>query len=125
MERQTKSRSPQGRTLDVTYAREEPRNLAHRHGLAQPERANALCRALSCWIAFLRVIYGGGGRRQAVLESCLCGAITAGAFPLLEYFNLPSSLAAAVGACIGTLGVKKVAALADRFTDFKLPKRQE
>jgi lambda family phage holin len=81
--------------------------------------------ALSCWIAFLRVIYGGGGRRQALLESCLCGAITAGAFPLLEYFNLPSSLAAAVGACIGTLGVKKVAALADRFTDFKLPKRQE
>ena len=23
--------------------------------------------ALSCWIAFLRVIYGGGGRRQALL----------------------------------------------------------
>ena len=81
--------------------------------------------ALSCWIAFLRVIYGGGGRRQALLESCLCGSITAGAFPLLEYFNLPASLAAALGAIIGTLGVKKVAALADRFTDFKLPKRQE
>ncbi|MCK8688117.1 phage holin, lambda family [Pseudomonas umsongensis] len=80
--------------------------------------------ALSCWIAFLRVIYGGGGRRQALLESCLCGAITAGAFPLLEYFNLPSSLAAALGAVIGTLGVKKVADLADRFTDFKLPKRE-
>ncbi|NBB58947.1 phage holin, lambda family [Pseudomonas sp. ODNR1LW] len=80
---------------------------------------------LSCWIAFLRVIYGGGGRRQALLESCLCGAITAGAFPLLEYFNLPSSLAAALGACIGTLGVKKVASLADRFTNFKLPKQQE
>jgi lambda family phage holin len=79
---------------------------------------------LSCWIAFLRVIYGGGRLRQAFLESCLCGAITAGAFPLLAYFNLPSSMAAALGAFIGTLGMKKVAALAERCTDIQISRRK-
>ena len=37
--------------------------------------------ALSCWIGFLGAIYGGDGRRQALLEYCLCDVITAGAFP--------------------------------------------
>lgn len=77
--------------------------------------------ALACFIAFMRVMYCRGGWRLAFLESCLCGAFTAGAFPLLDYFGLPQSLAAALGAFLGMLGVKKIAALADRFADLKLP----
>jgi lambda family phage holin len=79
--------------------------------------------ALSGAVGALRIIYGGGALRQAVLEACLCALITAGAFPLLEYFELPQNMAAAVGAFVGALGMKKIAALADRFSDLKLPNR--
>jgi lambda family phage holin len=79
--------------------------------------------ALSGAVGALRIIYGGGARRQVVLEACLCALITAGAFPLLEYFDLPQNMAAALGAFVGALGMKKIATLADRFADLKLPKR--
>lgn len=78
---------------------------------------------LSFAMAAVRIIYGGGTRRQAGLEACLCALFTAGAFPLLEYFGLPQNLAAALGGGIGFIGVKKIADLADRFADFKLPRR--
>lgn len=77
--------------------------------------------ALSFVMAALRIIYGGGTRRQAVLEASLCTLLTAGAFPLLEYFGLPQNLAAGLGGGIGFIGVKKIADFADRFADFKLP----
>lgn len=76
---------------------------------------------LSCWIAFLRVMYSGHGWKAGLLEGCLCGAITFGMFPVLGYFNLPPSLAAALGALVGTLGVKKVISLAERYTDTHVP----
>ena len=76
---------------------------------------------LSCWIAFLRVMYSGAGWKAGVLEGCLCGAITAGMFPLLAYFNLPPALAAAMGALVGTLGVKKIIVLAERYANTKAP----
>ena len=79
--------------------------------------------ALSFAISALRIIYGGGTRRQAALEALLCTLFTAGAFPLLEYFGLPQNLAAALGGGIGFIGVKKISDLADRFADFKLPTR--
>lgn len=79
--------------------------------------------ALSCWIAFLRVMYNRGGWRQSILEAALCGAITAGAFPLLEYLGLPLNLAAALGAIIGTLGVKKIVSMAEQYADLKFPTR--
>jgi lambda family phage holin len=78
---------------------------------------------LSCWIAFLRVMYNRGGWRQSILEAALCGAITAGAFPLLEYLGLPLNLAAALGAIIGTLGVKKIVSMAEQYADLKFPGR--
>ncbi|MDD2092402.1 phage holin, lambda family [Pseudomonas guariconensis] len=80
---------------------------------------------LSFVTALLRIIYGGGTRRQAILEASLCMLLTAGAFPLLEYFGLPQNLAAGLGGGIGFLGVKKIAGLADRFADFRLPRRTE
>ncbi|MNC03783.1 Phage holin family (Lysis protein S) [compost metagenome] len=78
---------------------------------------------LSFVMALLRIIYGGGTRRQAVLEASLCMLLTAGAFPLLEYFGLPQNLAAGLGGGIGFIGVKKIADFADRFADFKLPSK--
>lgn len=78
---------------------------------------------LSFLMALLRIIYGGGTRRQAFLEASLCALFTAGAFPLLEFFGLPQNLAAALGGGIGFIGVKKIAELADRYADFKLPGR--
>ncbi|AJO79389.1 phage holin, lambda family [Pseudomonas sp. MRSN 12121] len=80
--------------------------------------------ALSFVVGALRIIYGGGTRRQALLEACLCTLITIGLIPLLEYFGLPQSFATPAGVFIGFLGVKKIAELADRFADFKLPSRK-
>lgn len=79
--------------------------------------------ALSAIVGGLRIIYGGGTRRQALLEASLCTLITIGLIPVLEYFGLPQNLATAAGVFIGFLGVKKLSAWADRFADFKFPSR--
>ena len=76
-------------------------------------------------ISALRIIYGGGTRRQAKLEATICMLQTTSLIAVLEYFGLPSSLATPAGIWIGFLGVKKIADLADRFADFKLPRRSE
>jgi lambda family phage holin len=81
--------------------------------------------AASAAMAVLRIIYGGGTRRQALLEATICMLLTTSLISVLEYFGLPSSLATPAGIWTGFLGVKKIADIADRFTDFKLPKRQE
>ena len=80
---------------------------------------------LSFVMAALRIIYGGGTRRQAMLEATICMLLTTSLIAVLEYFGLPSSLATPAGIWIGFLGVKKIADLADRFADFKLPRRSE
>lgn len=78
---------------------------------------------LSALMAAVRIIYGGGTRRQALLEATICTLMTIGLIPVLEYFGLPQNFATAAGVFIGFLGVKKLADLADRFADFKLPRR--
>jgi len=78
---------------------------------------------LSLVTSALRIIYGGGTRRQAALEALLCALLTAGAFPLLAYFGLPENLAASLGGGIGFIGVKKISVWADRLADIKLPPR--
>ena len=80
---------------------------------------------LSFVMAALRIIYGGGTRRQAMLEATICMLLTTSLIAVLEYFGLPSTLATPAGIWIGFLGVKKIADLADRFADFKLPKRSD
>lgn len=80
---------------------------------------------LSALVGLVRVIYGGGPWREALLEALLCTLVTIGLIPVIQYLGLPQNLATTVGIFVGYLGVKKVASLADRFTDFKLPKRQE
>jgi len=81
--------------------------------------------SLSFVMAALRIVYGGGTRRQALLEATICTLLTISLISVLEYFGLPSSLATPAGIWIGFLGVKKIANLADRFADFKLPRRSD
>jgi lambda family phage holin len=77
---------------------------------------------LSCVMAFVRIVYGGGTRRQAICEGTLSGGLTLTLISGLEYFGFPSSLAAFVGGWVGILGVKKIVGLAERYADSKLPK---
>ncbi|MFN1268430.1 phage holin, lambda family [Pseudomonas lundensis] len=79
----------------------------------------------SAAMAVARIIYGGGTRRQALLEATICTLLTISLIAVLEYFGLPSSLATPAGIWIGFLGVKKIADFADRFADFKLPRRSD
>lgn len=70
---------------------------------------------MSVVIAVLRVIYGGGTRRQMTIEGVLCGALTLSIVPALEFFGLPQSMATFAGGMVGFLGVEKLRALADRY----------
>nr|EKU7696648.1 phage holin, lambda family [Pseudomonas aeruginosa]EKU7703114.1 phage holin, lambda family [Pseudomonas aeruginosa]EKX7594838.1 phage holin, lambda family [Pseudomonas aeruginosa]EKX7602691.1 phage holin, lambda family [Pseudomonas aeruginosa] len=56
---------------------------------------------LSFVVALTRVIYGGGTRRQALLEATLCTLITLGLIPVLEWFGLPQNMATAAGVFTG------------------------
>lgn len=76
--------------------------------------------ALSITIAVLRVIYGGGGRRQMLIEGLLCGLVTVSLVPLLEWFGLPPNMATFAGGAVGFVGVEKLRAFADRLIDRKL-----
>lgn len=78
---------------------------------------------LSAGMAALRIIYGGGTRRQMLVEGAICGGLTLTIISGLEFFGLPQTLSTFVGGWVGFLGVEKIRALADRFTDFKLPPR--
>ncbi|VVM59484.1 phage holin, lambda family [Pseudomonas fluorescens] len=70
---------------------------------------------LSVGIAALRVIYGGGTRRQMLLEGGLCGLVTLALVPLLEWFGLPQSMATFAGGMVGFMGVEKLRDYSDRF----------
>lgn len=75
--------------------------------------------ALSVTIAVVRVIYGGGSKRQMILEGLLCGLLTLALAPLVEYFGLPQSMATFVGRCCGFIGTEKLRELAIRFGEKK------
>lgn len=69
---------------------------------------------LSIAIAALRVIYGGGTRRQMLLEGALCGLATLAVVPLLRVTGLPESMATFAGGLIGFMGVEKLRDIAVR-----------
>jgi lambda family phage holin len=75
---------------------------------------------LSFAMAVLRITYGGGSRRQMLVEGVLCGGLTLTIISGLEFFGLPQSMATFVGGWVGFLGVEKIRSIADRLTDFKL-----
>lgn len=79
---------------------------------------------LSCAMAVLRITYGGGTRRQMVVEGAICGGLTLTIISGLEFFGLPQSMSTFVGGWVGFLGVEKVRAIADRVTDIRLPSRK-
>lgn len=78
---------------------------------------------MSCGMAVLRVIHGGGSWREWLVEAPLCAGMTLSTIPLLEYFELPPSLALPAGIWVGYLGTKKIAQLVDRLAALKLPNR--
>ena len=76
-------------------------------------------------MAVLRITYGGGTGRQMLIEGAICGGLSLTIISGLEFFALPQSMAAFIGGWIGFLGVEKVREIADRVTDFKLPRRSD
>ncbi|MGF6393395.1 phage holin, lambda family [Pseudomonas plecoglossicida] len=68
---------------------------------------------LSLMIAALRVVYGGGGCRQTILEAALCGLITLALVPLLDWLLLPQGMAAFAGGAVGLMGVEKLRGYSD------------
>lgn len=74
---------------------------------------------LSVAIAVLRVIYGGGSRRQMILEGALCGLATLAMVPLLAYFGFPQDMATFAGGAVGFVGVEKLRDIAARFGERK------
>ena len=79
---------------------------------------------LAVSISALRIIYGGGTKKAAFLESLLCGCINLAMLSGFESLGIPQSAAGIVGGMIGLLGVDKIRAYADRFAGFKLPGRK-
>lgn len=79
---------------------------------------------LAVSISALRIIYGGGTKKAAFLESLLCGCITLAMLSGFESLGIPQSAAGIVGGMIGLLGVDKIRSYADRFAGFKLPGRK-
>ena len=79
---------------------------------------------LAVSLSALRIIYGGGTKKAAFLESLLCGCITLAMLSGFESLGIPQSAAGIVGGMIGLLGVDKIRAYADRFAGFKLPGRK-
>ena len=80
--------------------------------------------ALLAWLSqHAPIIYGGGTRRQALLEGALCGGLALTIISGFEFFGVPQSMATFIGGWIGFLGVEKIRDLADRYAGIKLPRR--
>ena len=80
---------------------------------------------LSAGMAVLRITYGGGSRRQMLVEGAICGGLTVTMISGLEFFGLPQTMSTFVGGWVGFLGVEKIRTLADRYLGTKLPSRGE
>lgn len=68
---------------------------------------------LSVVIAFLRVIYAGGGMQRSAIEAALCGAISVAVMSALDLVGLPASASGFIGGGIGFLGVQRVQDIAE------------
>lgn len=80
---------------------------------------------LSALMAVLRITYGGGTRRQMLVEGAICGGLTVTIISGLEFFGLPQTMSTFVGGWVGFLGVEKIRTIADRYLGTKLPSRGE
>jgi lambda family phage holin len=78
--------------------------------------------AMSVAMAVLRVVYGGGTRRQMFLEGSLCGLCTLSCVPLLEWVGLPGSMATFAGGAIGFMGVERLRIYASAYLDARVNK---
>ncbi|MGJ8526863.1 hypothetical protein LMG33818_002626 [Halomonadaceae bacterium LMG 33818] len=60
---------------------------------------------LSFVIGLVRALLNGGKLTHSLLEALLCGCLTLGVFPVLDYFGMNTYLAVAIGSAIAFLGV--------------------
>lgn len=79
--------------------------------------------AMAVVIAYLRVMYDGkeSSALRKTLESLLCGALTLSSASVIEWMQLPPSMAVAVGGAIGWIGVTELRARVLRFLDNRQP----
>ncbi|MGL5948250.1 MAG: phage holin, lambda family [Aeromonas sp.] len=67
---------------------------------------------LAVSIAYLRVAYAGGARRQRLLEALLCGAISLAVMSAMGLVGIPAQASGFVGGAIGFLGVEQIRSVA-------------
>lgn len=108
-----------GRNRDAQHARKDPGLWAALVPGCLPINPNSMPPACLFLIAALRVVYGGGTRRQMMLEGALCGLITLALVPLLEWMGLPQGMATFAGGMVGFMGVEKLRGYSDMFMSRK------
>ena len=104
--------------------------------MKMPEKSPDLWAAVIAWLSdheyqlyaagmgaamgVLGVMYRGGGRRQRLLEGLICGLIGAALVPLMQWMEMPPSMAG-FGACwVGFIGVEQIRAWAIRLGERRL-----
>lgn len=97
----------------VQHARKEPWRVGGSTGMACGS-SDKIYAGEAAAVALCRVVYGGGGKRQMVLEA-ICGMIGSSLIPVLEYLTLPANLATFAGCMVGFVGVEKLRDYSDRF----------
>lgn len=65
-------------------------------------------------MAALRIAYMSGGWKKMFLEGLICGALTLTVVSALDYFELPKSLAIAIGGALGFVGVEQIRVIANK-----------
>lgn len=106
--------------------------------MRMPEKSPDLWAAVIAWLSdheyqlyaagmgaamgVLGVMYRGGGRRQRLLEGLICGLIGAALVPLMQWMDMPPSMAG-FGACwVGFIGVEQMRAWAIRLGERRVDK---
>lgn len=72
---------------------------------------------LALVISWLRVTYAGGGLRQRIMESLLCGAISLAVMSGMDMLGIPATASGFVGGVVGFLGVDQLRDVAMRWLD--------
>lgn len=103
----------------MTHMNDQPDLIAQFAGWIAATVPQLYAPLMSVAVAVLRVTYGGGGRRQMILEGSLCGLATVAVKPTLMWIGVPEDVAVFVGAFIGLVGVEKIRDMAVRLGERK------
>ncbi len=76
--------------------------------------------ALGFFVAFFRIIYGGGRLRRLCVECPLCGLLGIGAHYGTEMLGWPPASGSFIACIVGLLGVETSRAIAKRYVERKV-----